>query len=246
MTSFILISAAALTAALSATLGMVGGAVLLWVCLLLLPVAPAMVLHGLTQAVSNGSRALLLWRHVRLGVLLPYGVGAALAGLVVGFIAFVPDHAVVYILLGLVPWVGLLVGDRFHLDVVAPRVAFFAGFLTAGVQSLAGVAGPLLDMFFVHTTLTRHEVVATKAATQLVSHIVKVLAFLPAISGVGASESPLGMPLVFAMGLAALGGTRLGSILLNRFSDVGFRRAGTYAVRGLGLVYLWNGVHGLG
>ena len=41
----------------------------------------------------------------------------------------------------------------------------------------AGVAGPLLDIFFVRTALTRHAIVATKAATQVFSHLMKIMVY---------------------------------------------------------------------
>jgi hypothetical protein len=52
-------------AALSALLGMAGGMVFMAGLTLLLPVPTAMVLHGATQLISNGSRALLLGRNLR-------------------------------------------------------------------------------------------------------------------------------------------------------------------------------------
>ena len=51
-----------LTSFLSGIFGMAGGMILLGVLLILLDVAPAMVLFGVTQFASNGWRA-ALWRR---------------------------------------------------------------------------------------------------------------------------------------------------------------------------------------
>jgi uncharacterized protein len=63
--------AAALTAAILSTsfisgvFGMVGGMILMGVLLAIMPVAAAMVLHGVTQMASNGWRAWLWRTHIR-------------------------------------------------------------------------------------------------------------------------------------------------------------------------------------
>ena len=52
--------------------------------------------------------------------------------------------------------------------------AEICGFLVQALNTIAGVAGPLLDLFFVKTLLPRQTVVATKAATQVMAHAVKI------------------------------------------------------------------------
>src|SRR5210317_629072 len=58
------------TSVLSGIVGMAGGMVLLVILISLLPVSSAMVLHAATQFTANGSRALLLRKHI-LWALLP-------------------------------------------------------------------------------------------------------------------------------------------------------------------------------
>src|SRR5262252_3751640 len=89
---------------ISGTFGMAGGMVLLGVILIYFPVATGMVLFSIIQFVSNGWRALLWWRFVRWPVFLPYVAGAIAAFALLRFIAYVPDKATVYILLGLLPF----------------------------------------------------------------------------------------------------------------------------------------------
>ena len=62
-----------------------------------------------------------------------------------------------------------------ELSVERPLQAEICGFGVQVLNTLAGVAGPLLDIFFIKTQLARQRVVATKAATQVLAHAVKIV-----------------------------------------------------------------------
>lgn len=226
----LLVAAAFATAALSAVFGMAGGLLMMGACALVLPVAPAMVLHGVTQATSNGFRALLLREHVQIGVLAPYAAGALAAAALLWPVRFVPDPALVFAGLGLVPFLSMALPARPWMDVRRPVVAAFAGALVAALQLVAGVAGPVLDVFFVHTDLGRREVVATKAATQVLAHGLKIAWF--------ASVDWPDPSLAAAAALAAIAGTSLGARLLERMPDTTWRKATRLLLAGIGVAYL--------
>lgn len=228
--------AAFATAVLSATLGMAGGIVLMGVYTALLPVPEAMVLHGLTQLLANGGRAVLLRDHVQWRGIGAYLVGAIVAWLVLRQIAFVPDPATVYLGLGALPFVTRVLPPSPFLDFGHRRAAVLCGAVVAGTQMVFGVAGPLLDLFFVRTGLTRQEVVATKATTQTASHLLKIAWFLPLLTG-----HRLPWTLVGAVMAAALLGTWAGGRMLERMSEEGFRRATRSVLLIVGAVYLWRG-----
>jgi uncharacterized membrane protein YfcA len=119
------------------------------------------------------------------------------------------------------------------MDFERRGAALLAGFNVASVQLVAGAAGPLLDVAFVRTKLTRHQVVATKAVTQVFSHSLKLIYFVPALEG-----ALITTELVLALLLATLLGTLLGTLLLARMSDSAFRRSTRVIVYGIGVVYL--------
>ena len=52
------------TSALSGVLGMAGGLILMGVCTSVLPVAQAMVVHGMAQSTSNAARTWVLRAHL--------------------------------------------------------------------------------------------------------------------------------------------------------------------------------------
>ena len=225
--------AAFVTATVSGVLGMAGGLLLMGALLLVLPAAVAFVVHGLLQLVSNGWRAFLQRRHLRWRVVAWYAAGALVAGAAVAAVAYAPGKAVTYLLLGLVPGLVWLPKGWLALDAERPAHAVAAGFSVTAVNLVAGVAGPLLDVFFVRTTMGRHSVVATKAGTQVLSHAAKVVVY-GGLAGGGAV--PYGVVLA-AVPLSMLG-TALGGRLLDRMSDASFASVTRWVVTGIGAVYL--------
>jgi uncharacterized membrane protein YfcA len=228
--------AAFVTATVSGVLGMAGGLLLMGALLLVLPAALAFVVHGLLQLVSNGWRAFLQRRHLRWDVVGWYSLGAVAAAALVTAVRYTPDKALTYLLLGLVPLLVWLPKRWLALDASRPGHAALAGLLVTSVNLVAGVAGPLLDVFFVRTTLRRHSVVATKAATQVLSHLAKVLVYGgPVLAGSGP-----GVPWLVVAAAVPLSmlGTALGGRLLDRLTDASFASATRWVVTGIGIVYL--------
>ena len=235
--ALILILAAFITSALSAVIGMAGGLVLMGVLAFLLPVSAAFVSHGIIQLVANGWRAILQRDHIQWGILGWYAVAASGAAALVLAIAFAPSKPLLFLLLGLVPMLVWLPKGWVELDASKPSHALASGFLVTSVNLTAGVAGPLLDIFFVRTSLTRHQIVATKAATQVFSHLSKIIVYgLPLIGAASGTLPPLW---VFALAIpASMLGTVAGGRVLDRISDNGFKRWSAWVVTGIGIFYL--------
>src|SRR5215211_6400247 len=97
---------------LSGVFGMAGGMVLLGVLLVYLDVASAMILFSIIQFFANGLRVAQWWSFVRWQIVWLYCVGGAVAFGGMRLIEFVPDKALVYLLLGLMP---------FAVEVVPPE-----------------------------------------------------------------------------------------------------------------------------
>ena len=227
--------AAFVTATVSGVLGMAGGLLLLGTLLLVLPVAVAFVVHGILQLVSNGWRAVLQRSHIRWQVVGWYAGGALVAMLVVALASFVPSKAVTYLLLGLIPGLVWLPKGWLALDAERRPHAIAAGLSVTGLNLVAGVAGPMLDVFFVRTGMGRHAVVATKAATQVLSHAAKVVVY-----GSLATRGDRTLPyvvLLLAVPLSMLG-TTVGGRLLDRMTDASFTSVTRWVVTAIGAVYL--------
>lgn len=239
MNAAILLLATFVTAFISGVFGMAGGLILMGVLALILPVSSAMVVHGLIQSVSNGWRAVLLVRWLDWRILGVYALGSALAAGVLVWSTFELDTAWLFILLGLVPGVIWVPKRWLHLDAARPLHAIACGVTVTGLNVVAGVSGPLLDGFFADTEADRRTIVATKAATQVLSHSVKIAYYiLPALS---AAALPGVQWLVLALPLSILG-TTLGARCLERMSDLQFRQWTKYIVSAIGCVYVVRGL----
>lgn len=236
-TAAILLATAFFTATLSGVFGMAGGLVLMGVLALLLPVQAAFVTHGLLQLVANGWRAVLHRAHIDWRIIGCYALASAVAAALVAALAFTPSKPLLFLLLGLVPMLVWLPPALVRLDAQKPLHALVSGFLVTGLNLSAGVAGPLLDIFFVRTALNRHQIVATKAATQVFSHLAKIVVFgLPLLSGKAKGFPPAWL-FALAIPLSMLG-TTAGGAILNRMSDTGFKRWTAWIVTAIGGFYL--------
>src|SRR5690606_25086002 len=147
---FLLITAISVlaTSFISGIFGMAGGMILMGVLVAFMPVSAAMVLHGAAQLTSNGWRAFLWRRHIDFRIFGRFLVGLLLAGLLFSFIGFIPDRALVLITLGIVPFLVVIIPRQFVPQVTTRGGAEMCGFLNTAMQFVAGVSGPLLDIFF--------------------------------------------------------------------------------------------------
>jgi uncharacterized membrane protein YfcA len=226
-----------LTATLSGVFGMAGGLVLMGALAFVLPVQAAFVTHGLLQLSANGWRAVLHRRFVRWSIVGWYALASLGAGLAVSLLSFTPSKPLLFLQLGLAPGLTWLPQRWIRLDAARPSQAFLCGLSVTGLNLTAGVAGPLLDIFFVRTELTRHAIVATKAATQVFSHLAKIVVYGAPLFASGAKGLP--PPWVFAVAIPlSMAGTAAGGRILDRMSDVNFKRWTRWIVTAVGATYL--------
>ena len=238
----VIILAAGLCAVISGLFGMAGGLVFMGIILNLMSVSAAMVVHGIVQSVSNGSRSLILRDHIRWDILGWQLFGALPAIALMLLLSFKPDKGQLFLVLGCLPLLLWLPRGWLAGDAEKPHHAMLCGAMVIGLNLSAGVAGPALDFFYVKTALSRKAIVATKAVTMFASHLVKIGYFgSPLILASGLSDLP---PLwVFAFALPAVVlGTKFGTMMLEKFSDVGFRKYTRILVTIIGAVYVWRGL----
>ena len=232
-----LIVAAFFTATLSGIFGMAGGLVLMGALAVVLPVSVAFVTHGILQLVANGWRVVLHRQHVQWRIIAYYAIASAIAGGVVAVVAFAPSKPLLFLMLGLVPMLVWLPKNWVSLDAVKPSHALASGFLVTGLNLTVGVAGPLLDIFFVRTGMTRHQVVATKAATQVFSHLAKIIVYGAPLLNVSRAMMPPFWLFAIAIPMSMLG-TVAGGQILDRMSDVNFKKWTAWIVTAIGCLYL--------
>jgi uncharacterized membrane protein YfcA len=228
---------------ISSVFGMAGGMVLLGVLLIYFDVATAMVLFSIIQLGTNGQRALHWRRFVLWPIFWWYALGAILAFAAMQAIAFVPDKAMVYLGLGLMPFMVEALPASIRPNIEWRGVPFMTGVCTTIIQFLAGVGGLFLDIFFQKSRLDRKTTNATKAVTQSFSHLLRGLYF-GSLAGVGELSFAMWGPAV----VLAVIGAMLAPYVVERMTDDSFRQwtrgiiftiAAVYLVRGGWL--LWQG-----
>jgi uncharacterized membrane protein YfcA len=230
------------TSFISGIFGMAGGLILLGVLLVFMDVAPAMVLFGTIQTASNGWRATLWIRHVDWSIVWRFLVGSTTVFLLLRSVALLPSKATLYLTLGALPFLAYLLPKQLNLDITRRGVPFFAGALIIVLQLMAGAAGHILDVFFQKSQLDRKTIVATKAVTQVMGHVYRIIYF-----GSFAAAYDASIPVwAFAVAIAlTIAGTSLAAVVLTRMTNEGFRTwsrrvtiavSVTYLARGLWLV----------
>jgi uncharacterized membrane protein YfcA len=233
--------AAVVTSFISGIFGMAGGMLLIGFLLVLLPVPVAMVFHGVIQIAANSWRAWLWRQHIKWRVVLKFGAGAVASLIVFSFFNFVPDKALVLLAVGLTPFVALSVPRSIAPDVERGGQAFLAGAIGGAMQLVAGITGPLLDIFYVRTGMSRQVNVATKAAAQVLGHLTKVAYFSILVSGPAGRDLEQWLVMAYAACFAVLG-TTLSRSFLDRLSDRQFYYWTRRLILALGLVYVAQGL----
>lgn len=226
------------TSFLSGVFGMAGGMILLGVLLVFFDVTTGMVLFSTIQLAANGWRAVLWRRYVIWRIFWLYVLGAAVAFLVMRWLAFVPSKAVVYLALGALPFLIELLPKAARPNIQHRGVPFLTGLTTTAVQLIAGVGGLFLDLFFQKSQLDRKTTVGTKAVTQSFAHILRLLYFS---SFADHFDAIPGWSYIPAVALA-IAGTSLAPYVLERMTDDGFRRYTRWIILTICTVYILRGL----
>lgn len=237
-----IIATSLVTAFLSSIFGMLGGLILMALLANVLSVGAAMVLHGLVQLTSNGYRAWLNRADINWAITGQFAVGTALALAGLSVLAYTPDQATVMIALGLLPYIAASVPKSLALDITRPGMPVLSGFVVVLTNLLAGVGGPLLDVFFQRVALTRHQVVATKAIGQCLGHLSKIIFF----GGLAATASADDWPALWLLAaclVMTIIGTTLGKRVLDTMQDATFFAWTQRIMLSVGALLIGRGVY---
>lgn len=241
-----------LTSMLSGIFGMAGGIIMMALLLSLLPVASAMVMHAAIQLVSNGWRATLWRRHIVWHVTPFYGLGIVAGVALISFVEYVPDKAVALIVVGSVPLLAIAAQRFITLSIMNRWQTFVTAMVLTFIQMTGGVVGPLLDLLYNNAPLTRHQIVATKAMTQTVMHMVRLIYFgslIPLLTGREGWPEGLSPLWMLAFMAAAIAGTTAAAPILHKINDNHFKMLSRALIilislyclgRGISMIYLTN------
>jgi len=232
---------AVVTSFISGIFGMAGGMILIGFQLLMLPVPVAMVFHGVIQIAANGWRSWLWRHHINWRVVAEFGLGSLFSLVVFSSFAFVPPKWVVLMAVGLTPFVALSVPQSVAPNIERHGQAFLAGAIGGALQLVSGVTGPILDIFYVRSGMTRQSNVSTKACAQVMGHLTKVIYFGALVANPGGRDLEQWLVMAFAAVFAMIG-TTLSRSVLDRLSDKQFYYWTRRVILGIGAVYVAQGV----
>ncbi|WP_210260082.1 sulfite exporter TauE/SafE family protein [Hongsoonwoonella zoysiae] len=231
-----LIFASFFTSALTAALGLGGGAALIAIMANLMPIAALVPVHGAVQIGSNAGRAIVQIRHVDWAILAWFSAGAIAGAAIGGSIAVELPAPVLRLGIGLfILWMLWGKVPRFH---EAPkRVIAATGFIATALSMFFGAAGPIGGAVLSKLGLSRHGFVATQAVTALTMHVLKIITF----GLLGFAFAPW-LGLITAMIASGFLGTLFGSRLLTSMKDETFRKGFKLVMTVLALNLLWRAV----
>lgn len=207
------------TSALSATIGMAGGIVLLSFMTFFLPLNIIVPIHGVVQLVSNSYRTYLLRKNIRWPIFYYFCIGLPFGALTsIYLIKKIDNPKYALILIALLIFYVVFKPKKLP-SLKIPYWSFsFIGFLVGFLGPLIGATGPAIAMFFLRDDLNKEEVVATKSSVQIAGHIIKIPTFL--YLGFNYQDYTL---LLIAMILMTFVGTRIGVKLLSLIRENHFR-----------------------
>ena len=209
-----------LSSFISGVFNMAGGMILLGVLLVFFDVSTGMILFSILSTASNIWRVATWWKHINWPIWFQYTLGALVALMVLRYIAFLPSKALVYLLLGLMPWMVELLPRRWHPSIQWRGVPVVTGLTTTSIQLMAGNGGMFMDIFFQKSEVGRHATIATKSFCQTVGNLMRIFYF-GTLAGIEEA-----IPLWFFIPAAALAiaGTMLAPLVVNRMTDHSFRQ----------------------
>ncbi len=226
------------TSFLSGIFGLAGGMLLMGFLLAIMPVTAAMALHAITQMASNGWRAVLWRAHVRWAIVGWFAAGSFAAAVAFAALAAPQTKGVALLILGLTPFIGLALPARLRLNVARPIHGVVCGVVCMTLQLIAGVSGPILDVFFVQSGLDRRGIVATKAAVQTLGHALRLVYFGSLLLTAGSGLSPLVAAMAIVLAVVGTQGSRR---VLERISDTQFLQWSRRLIFALSIAYLGQG-----
>lgn len=214
--------------------GTAGGLILLAIMATVMPPASVIPAHTFVQLGSGVTRAMLMWRWIMRGTVLPFLVGAVL-GATLGARTFVAlPQAFLMGILGvfilIVTWLpnlGRLGAERGRFAAVGFAATFLGVFVSA--------TGTIVAPFVASAAPDRRNHAATLGALMTMVHILKLIAF----AAIGFSIWDY-VPLIAAMVATGSVGNWLGEVALARTSEKKFRLILQIGLTILALRLVWN------
>ena len=232
MEFIILLLASFLTSSISAVLGMGGGVILLGIMAIIIPEGYMVIaLHGIIQLVSNTTRTYVFRDHLKKDILTKFSFGA-LIGVLIS----------VLVIIFLIQYYNVNSANEIKVEILKPLIGIFilwylffkkpknknnkdqSSFIyvggISGISSIfIGATGPLIAPFFLKENLSKENIIANKAAGQMITHLTKIPLFIYFFNVSYIKEYVILIPLIISVYI----GTNLGKRLLSFIPEKTFK-----------------------
>jgi len=222
MELIILIIAAFITSSISAVIGMGGGIILLGIMAIVIPEGYMVIaLHGIIQLVSNTTRTYVFKKHLKKNLVKEFSIGV--------FFGVILSIIIIIILIQLFQ---VSSANEIKVEILKPLIGLFiiwylflkgqkkeketASFVPVGTISglssiFVGATGPLIAPFFLSRNLLKENIIANKAACQMITHLTKIPLFIYFFDVNYLNEYRILLPLILSVFL----GTNFGKKVLS-------------------------------
>ncbi len=227
----ILILSAFITSSISAVIGMGGGIILLGIMAIIIPEGYMVIaLHGIIQLISNTTRTYVFRNHLKNKLIKEFSIGALIGAALSGLIIFL-----------LIQFYNVNSASEIKVDFLKPIIGIFIiwylflkgpkkekiskSFVkVGGISGLAsvfvGATGPLIAPFFLKSNLTKENIIANKAACQMITHCTKIPLFIYFFNMNYINEYQILLPLICAVFI----GTNFGKYILKMIPEELFKK----------------------
>lgn len=249
--TIVLILSSFITSTISAIIGMGGGIILLGIMAIIIPEGYMVIaLHGIIQLVSNTTRTFIFRKHIKRKILNKFLIGAAIGASLSVLIIFL-----------LIKNYNVKTADQIDMDILKPLIGLFiiwnitlkkyfknkiknkhntsfviVGFISGLASIFVGATGPLIAPFFLNKKLTKENIIANKAACQMITHISKIPIFIYFFNFNYINQYNILIPLIIAVFL----GTNFGKKILGNISENLFKKIFQIALLVIALKLIFN------
>ena len=128
----------------------------------------------------------------------------------------------------------------FVVNVTKALNAVLCGFFMVLVNSMVGSSGSLLNLFFIKSPLTKFEIIATKSATQVIAHSIKI-AFYSKLTLEGLATGEYYFLTILA--LITLAGGYIGKAIVKNMTENNFKSYSGYIISIFGILFIGQGIY---
>ncbi|MCJ8338441.1 MAG: sulfite exporter TauE/SafE family protein [Pseudomonadales bacterium] len=232
--SVILLVSSLFTSALTAAFGLGGGVIMLALLVNFLPVAVVIPVHGVIQAGSNCSRALLLRKHIVWPIIGYFFIGAVVGALLGGqFVVALPEGILLAILGTFILYI--VWGPKPKAIKQGKLSHIVGGILITFSTMFIGATGPLAMALLPRKEMLSKQISATHGTLMIVQHGLKIVIF----SALGFQFKEWAVFLLMMLGTGFIG-TYSGRSILQRLPQHYFQYALTAILTLLAIKMLFD------